>query len=406
MKSNKTLGFTLVELIISVSILTIISLGIIAMLKAGLDAWIQGEAESVLQSAGSEIFNTIIEGNFKFDGVRESLDVLGGEKHRLVFVPWWEQNVVFARKGDKIKLNRRIHEFSPVPILQVFDYRSQSHVLLDLLYFPNSALQGDQEAYVKTDRDIAPSDKAKLFYYPEIDTSGIPDISMVYEWDASKSALFRTYQGRTENILKDSSIRVQNFHVSFLNGLNKSVGEGVSVVNFLDDNPISAIRLNLTLEKNGHILTFRTFASLRKKSQASAGVLITPGGKMRIPNSVEIKTFSIIHFGYFSGKAEFKGLITSTEEQQSYLIQVDLEERNAIPFVTGYHVECPRGKKMYENRNQFPASRGLNLLTLDHSGRYDYGADGNVDSEIQFKGDHIQFEMLESTLKSVRVIVR
>jgi len=398
-------GFTLLEVMLTIALMAMITTSIVLVFRTGMDSWLIGMSNYEIQESATLIMDQIISGSYRFDSLREILDISTPENDSLGFIPWWKQSVPRIVPGQKIRLERKTDPNALLPVAQVWKLEKQTFQFTHLQFFPSTPSQKNEHV-VFTDESLK-DQIGRVFYYP---TGHLEQIEMKYYWDRDRHEILRQYQGKVTPLIRmPVECWVSNFYIEYLDGVNHLIPtEKLTSINKdqLHYSPIQAVRFFLTVSKGGESYTLRSYIHIRKKGIASSGILLTEGGKVPIPNSTEIKTLSLIGFRGVGEKGYLYCHIYSEKQNQTYGLKVRFTLKNGIPWIERYEIEAPLGKVVYRHNPNIPAERGLNLLTIDPSGYFDYGLDKGATGEIDFLFDDVVLEVYESTLSGVKVLLR
>jgi prepilin-type N-terminal cleavage/methylation domain-containing protein len=398
-------GFTLIELILAIGILTIISSGVVLLFRSAMDSWIYGQNQAAAQDVAAQCLDQLIEGGDRFDGLREVLEITTAGGERLGFVPWWEQAIPSVIPGKKIALEHEPHPASPPPVGQFWSTEQKRFVLSNIDYYPASSAVPGSRTRIAFDESVPRGARARIFYYPAVDQS--PNAEMVIERDADTMNLVRRYRGETVPFTHNpENVAITDFRVEYLNSANAVIPPKNLRELGLMNNPVTALRIFITAAKGEESFTLRSFVNIRKKGIAGTGVLLTRGATVGIPASGEVKTLSLINFFGIEEDSSLFCRIDSLSENKSWGLRIYTTLNEGIPWIVGFEVEYPVGKKVFSEEGGYPALRGINLLSLDYSGVHDYGLDPDVAWEIEFSGDDVEFTLERCSIGGVYLLSR
>ena len=121
--SHGNRGFTIVEILISMTVLAIIAGVEVMLLQAGLESWRYGDARVNLQRASDHLMEQLLEGGYDGEGIRDGVELSRGELHVIGFVPLWtdrsHQPDPVRNRDQKFVLERQFKPGAPTPIGQV-----------------------------------------------------------------------------------------------------------------------------------------------------------------------------------------------------------------------------------------------------------------------------------------------
>jgi prepilin-type N-terminal cleavage/methylation domain-containing protein len=399
-------GFTLIELILAIALMLIISSGIVFLYDSGINSWLYGQAYTQLQDTASLCMEQIMEGEYKFDGLREVLEISGADPHSINFIPWWEQKINRINPAEKIRLEKPFNPKAPVPIAQVWNSDKGKYVMANIDFYPKGADLADNNAYVSFRGDIPQGASGRIFFYP--DESVKKDIEMNIFWDGNTRQLYRKYRGTTNPLIKmPQDIEISKFNVEYLDATNNIIPpdrlQSLSGLN----NPVTALRTFITVVTGKESYTLRSFINIRKKGVAGSGTLVTQGAEISIPDSKEVKTLSLINFFGITENSSMECTISSRKENKTYMVRIEFGLKNNIPWILRCDIEYPRGKVVFSQDIDVSASHGINFLNIDYSGHYDYSFDENIDGEeVRFLADDVIFKVDSCSITGAYLMVR
>ena len=396
-------GFTLMEIMMTISLTAMVVGYIVYVFEAGLQTWIFGQVQAEIQADATAIMDQIIEGTDRFDGLREILDITLAEDDRMGYVPWWAQTVRYIDPEKRMKLELPYNALAGIPVAQVWDSKKDAYRFTEVNFFPGAGEQRDS-FFAYTDVSLK-GKQGRVFFYPSF--IGNSKVAMTLFWDRDKEKIMRHYRGSLQPLIRTSpESLVSNFHIEYLDGTNTVIdilnaGNQKGVLN-----SINALRLFLTVSRGGESYTLRSFVNIRKKGIAGSGVSMTDGSVISIPNSAEVKTLSMISFTGVTENSKVYCSIFSPSQNKSYGIRVHLTLKNDIPWLESYELEYPKGKVVYSQSPDSPASNGINLLTVDYSGRYDYNTDEDIPGQVEFTGDDVIFRVEQCDVGAFHLMIR
>lgn len=400
-KENR--AFTLIEIIIGISLSLILFSGISFLFESGLDTWFYGQTQAELQDCASACIERIVNGNDRFDSLRELLDITSPKENEIGFIPWWKQEISTIKTNKKINLELNRSSSSPIPVAQYWDAKEKRYKITEINLYPSTTVSGrDQIAYIDKS---ANGKKGRIYFYP--DKVHQKEAELVIKWDKNENKLYQFYRGDKENIYRfPSGVEVADFRIEYLDGVNNPINQYSDRVGLWSQTPVKALRLHLNLKKETYDFGLRSLVGIRRKGMASTGVLLSEGATIQIPNSINIKTLSIVDFIGVKKNTNIFIKIFSDDDQKTYGVRVNLTLKNDLPWIEGYAIEYPVGKIVFSQSPDVPATRGINFLTFDYSGYYDYGLDLGIEGQVEFKGKSVYFTLEKSSVSGINLLVR
>jgi hypothetical protein len=390
----------------AITLSAMITGGIILIFNSGIDSWIFGQTYTEIQDTANLCQNQIIEGSFIYDGLREILEITKAEQSAITFIPWWEQKIPSIEPKKKIVLEYPINTRAPTPIGEIWSVKKNQYELINIEFYSKGENISDFKSYVSFPENVPNHSKGRVFFYPDSQKNN-EKIEMTISWDPQKKILIRSYRGNTTPLARFSEdVLITDFKIEYINGTNEVIP--ISKLNNLTpmNNPITAVRDFITVTKEHETYTLRSFVNIRKKSIGTSGNILTEGSKISIPSSRKIKTLSLINFIGIKKNSSIYCVISSKNENKTYALKVNLTLKNEIPWITGYDVEYPKGNIVFSQEPNVPASRGINLLTLDYTGVYDYGSEKEIQGQVDFTSDDVQFKLEKSNIGGVSLLQR
>src|SRR3989338_8623070 len=116
-------GFTLVELLVALSIMGIIGGINGAVLEAGFQAWNHTQGRIAIQQVANELMEVLLEGGYDEEGLRDAVELRAAEMTSVSFVPLWTDrshvpNPV-TNKTQVFTLERHVKAGAVTPVGQI-----------------------------------------------------------------------------------------------------------------------------------------------------------------------------------------------------------------------------------------------------------------------------------------------
>ena len=405
---KKVYGFTLVELLIAISLSAIITTTIIYVLKAGLDSWEYGQGQALCQLTTETAVDRIVEGDYFYDGLREALEITYARETELAFVPWYVQSLDDVEPGEKYRLEKPLLKGVVFPLGEVYNPDTKEFEFRNLEYFLASENMKSAE-FIRFDIKKK-FRKARIIYYP--DPRKDPDVVMRIRYDPGKKMIFRTYLGKEKALFRGErnivSLKMRYFDSSN-NVLVADKMRKVQLSHYKKSftTPITAVEVVVIAESGSETFTLISFVNIRKKGMAGSGVYLTENAKVPIPDSANVKILSLTNFGGITGASRVEILISSEESfNQSYLLRLNFDNINGIEYLQNYVIEYPRGEIVLTKNLERPAYSGLSFLALDPSGHYDYDDDESIEDFVIFEGQDIILSVEKMEIGGMTLYVR
>ncbi|HPS20627.1 MAG TPA: prepilin-type N-terminal cleavage/methylation domain-containing protein [Candidatus Omnitrophota bacterium] len=412
-------GLTLIELLIAVSIGAMITGIVVFMLNTSLDSYIYMQTEVVLDKTLDDVLMEVVNGGFDRYGIKDALEITSVSPFAVTFVPLWtdsshEVEYDHTRVGTLGKapfvLDRKFKEGSPVPLVEVCSKlkgAAKDAWNTRQCVFAVGGMSGNEskEDLVWLKEPCRIYDKIRFIYHPDVEVS--PDTAMTIAWKNGK--IFRTYAGRTERIPKYSLPNVELTELKFSYFDNANTELAPTEVNIPS---ITAVRVwvkaSLVDKKKNMILYAKEgmlFVNLRNSLTAGAGIIIKKGAKFRMPNSRDVRVFSIANIAGIK-EGDIIEILARSDKGGSWQITLNLGIRDGLPVIRRYSVEYPAGNPVYSEEINLTTDLPLNFMTLGGNGRFDYDVDqGSTDNAVDLKGK-VELEVKRMDPKGAALFIR
>ena len=399
---KKNNAFTLLELLIAIAITAIITLTIIYIFRIGFEAWQFGYGQAVCQSADEVALSKIVEGDYYYDGLREALDIVEAGNSEIGFLPWYVQEVNRINPAKEFELEKTLLRGSSVPICEVYDEEKKEFVYCPSEYFYIKEGDGYRD-FVRFNSDKYYY-KGRIIYYP--DPRKEDDVVMKIYYDKNKKMVFREYRGKKVPLIRGNN-NISNLKFEYYDNTNNKIDIKNLDLNRNIASPITAVSIFIESEAENEKYSLKSFVNLRRKGLAGNGIYLTENSTVRIPNSKEIKSLLITNLGGVSGPSEVIIDIYDEENKaQDYRVKIELENIKGMEYIKSYSVEYPKGEVVYNKNIMTPAVNGLNFLTLDSSGNYDYDDDEGLEDIVIFDGKKIIFKVEKMEIEGMTLFVK
>jgi prepilin-type N-terminal cleavage/methylation domain-containing protein len=402
-------GLTLVELLIVIALATIIVGAVSTVFKEGINAFRIGENEIFLQRQTQRIMEEMIEGTETGIGIREALEVIEATETSLGFVPLWVDLYpnYYKEKKQEFVLTKKFKPGGSVPIGQIRTPESKRFVSVPVVFIYGGE---NSNNIVKFINPIPKGSDVRILYYP--DPTEDEEVIMRYFWDKKLKRIFRTYKGKTEDIIKrDKKIKIVDFEFSYYDNLNNRIvpvygyeqERETVVVEESKRRTLSAVGIRFVAERDMAKRELSSFVSVRALGgNLGTGIALGEGTEIKISDSHDIRTLVLDNLAGIEDKDKLEIEIFSA--RRTWKISIEFGIIDNQPYIIGYNVEYPKGEIVYSNKRKRPAREGLNLLKLGND-YYDYDDDKNVEDVVNMEGEVI-FKVTKMDIESAAVFVR
>ncbi|MBI3333593.1 MAG: prepilin-type N-terminal cleavage/methylation domain-containing protein [Candidatus Omnitrophica bacterium] len=292
-------GFTLVELLASIAIMSIIAGLDVMLLRTGVDSWTHSATRLDLQKASDELMENLLEGGLEGEGIRDAVELKQADFSAIGFVPLWTDKShrpePVHNKEQKFTLEEQFKAGSPTPIGQVRKEGSKDFVVVPVkfTYGPSQDPKAPDDVVQFTD-PIPAGSELRILYTP--DAASDPDAAKIFRWDPATKRIYESYAGKTRDILLHSdAVKVERCAFLYYDNLNRlqPFAEGSSLSS-LALKRVTAVKLYLLLRLRGESKELTSFTNVR--NVASIGATVAEGAQLPMPKPDVIKAFSIGDF--------------------------------------------------------------------------------------------------------------
>ena len=378
-------SFTLIELVIAIAISTLITAALYFSLKTALESWDISQDQLLLQQASSRVMEELVEGLPGAYGLRDALEVVDGTSTQVVTVMPWTDDTHDVYTGiATYTLDKHIKPGASLPIAEALlpesnEYRIVPVALID---------KGKSEDYpqLKLDMAVPAGSHLRFTFYPDYKKDA--DCLTTFRYDSEAQAVFIDDKDGSREVYKNPfGVKITDFKLRYFDNTNTEVGSDGSIST--SDIPIiTAIEIAFKAQsKNGNTRQTVTFVSLRNAPMHSGNLTLKEGARFPIPNSKEVKAFSLNNLSGIDNKDSLILEARPESGGSSWVLKIQFSKISdlAQPLIETYTIEYPEGNKVFSSRPRITADLGLNLLSLGYNGLYDYGFN-DVPGEIVLDG--------------------
>ncbi|MBI3615773.1 MAG: prepilin-type N-terminal cleavage/methylation domain-containing protein [Candidatus Omnitrophica bacterium] len=385
-------GFTIVELLVSMTVLAIIAGLDVMLLQTGVEAWKHTGTRLVLQKVSDEVMNDLLEGGTDGEGIQDAVEMTDASLSSISFVPLWTDTSHApdpVRNNDqKFILEKQFKPGAPTPVGEVKKPGSDDYIPVPVKFtYGDSRSPKLPDDVVQFTDPIPLGAKIKILYTPDAENDST--VIKVFRWDPSVKRIFESYAGKTRDIIEHSEQeKVERLAFLYYDNLNRLLpmteGEGLSSLSI---KRATAVKLYLVLSKAGEVKELTSFTNIR--NVASTGATITEGAELPMPAPGEIRAFSIGDF-YGIKKDGIVELVVSTDNTPKWKIRLKFKqaEKKEDLILERFQIESPPGKILTSGipEQTIAANEFVNLQTIDRSGLYDYDIDPEAKGQVIITG--------------------
>jgi len=380
-------GFTLVELLIAIGV-AVILLGVtVLMLKTCFEAYVFGQQEALFVKFLDESLQTIANGGIGRYGINDALEIVEVSDRSIVFVPLWvddthkttykHESFETATKTPFV-LNRPFKPGSAPPIAEIFEEpywkAIQATFVIGSRHLPGVA---NDKMYLK--ERVKANRKVRFLYQPDV--TYFPDSAVRIEWDGKR--IICNYKGVTEVIPRYTipMVKIRDLRFEYYDNANTVIKPKKELIP-----NITAVKIFVVADVGRQKREGSIFVNLRNTRALGKGILIQKGTRLKIPDSKEIRVFSLSNvIGIEEGgviELEARPAIGA-----AWRITIELGYDKSVPVIKRYSIEYPPGRQVYSQTANLSIDIPFNFMELDATGRYDYDYDREGNNAVVLEGD-------------------
>lgn len=397
-------GLTLIELLVAVSIASMVTLGIEQLLDTALTAWRISIEEVTIARLSEDVLQEMIEGNDDFSGVRDALEVVDAEPGSIQFVPMWVDSFSRIPQDGRFYLTKRLRAGTPPPVCEIKFPGAK-----EFQSYP-AALYGDESPskrqWIEFGFPIKEGSTVLVGYQPDVKVH--PELVMEYRWELESGRLRRYYnQSVSEFALRREGIKISSAEFTYYDGRNQEVdlkNSKRSKASTLAQ--ISAVKIALVFEGKQFKKTASSLVNIRALGKSGHGVLLSEGLEIPVPDSEHIKVLQLVNFTGITNGNVIELKVGVSEAQNAWRLKLILGVEDGSPILRRFEVYYPGSQLVLEKSESWPVDQGLDLLSIDPDGFYDYDDDPGITDQVMFKGEQITLSVVKSDPEGVMLAVR
>ena len=397
----KRQGFTLLELLISISIAAMVAAVVYFGLDTALDSWGYTRDQLAIQKILNEVAEEITAGGIATYGLRDSLEVINAGRGRVEFVPpWTDDTHSVVSKSFTYTLDRRLKPGTSVPIGEIRFPEDEEYQ-----FVPVELAEAIEPKKTKVRLKLAaPSgSQIRLIYHPDPEANS--DVIKTVWYDRKGGAIYSQYADGTTELSKNFlGVEITDFRLKYFDNTNTPITE-FEWVGINDLNMITGIEIYIEAELGGYTKSILSFVSLRNAPLHSGYLALRKGTRIPIPDSDGIHTLLLTNLsGIENGDIlEHEAVPVSG---RTWRVRIEFSRKaSSAPKIEKLTIEYPAGHPKYTEYPRMGTEAGLNLLTIDTSGLYDYDNDEDIKDFVSLKGDTM-LEVKKMDLEGVGLFVR
>lgn len=377
-------GFTLIELVIAVSISIMITMALYFSLRSALDSWQIAQDRLSLQQVSARLMEDLSEGVAGFYGVRDAMEIVNGSSDYLsVVFPWTDDTHNTYTGIYTFTLNRHLKPGASLPLAEALLPEQTRFRVVPIRVIDPGKTPDYPQVFIK--EQLPAGARLRFTFYPDYRQDG--DVVATYRYDSSARTVFVEDKDGSRDMCANSyGVRISEFMFRYFDTKNKEVGVNGSIST--NDIPlITAVEISFTaVSATGSTRHAKTFVSLRNAPFHSGNIILKEGARIPIPNSTEIKAFALTNLWGIDNKDSLE-LMAKSSKGQTWVVMVKFSKASALsaPLIESYTVDYPDGNRVYTDKPRLPVEAGLNFLMMDPGALYDYGFD-DINDAVKLEG--------------------
>ena len=406
----KRKGLTLIEVLICIAIAGALVGTTVLMLNTGLVAWRFTHDKLSIQDAAETTMNKILEGDFKYDGLREALDVWSTSSSSITIVPLYVDTFIVERPQKEFTLTKEFLPGAPDPLVKLKKKGAPEFKTVSPTFvYGEGHDPAKPDDKIIFDNFLKTGSRIKAMYHPDANVDATTRMSL--RWDANEKTIYRIYKNKMEDLLRYHPL-TQIAQLSFTyydNAGNEIIpSEKTNTLTKAQRARISGVNVYMKLERKQDPREIISFVNIRKRSYQSTGMILTKGMEMEIPNSFDIVDLALANVVGVSENDVIRLEARSKIGTTSWAVELALAEIDGEIKVRYYAIEYPIGTMVLQDtvEQTVGGDRQFSFLTIDAEGLYDYDDDKDVKDLVLFKDDRVTFTVTRMDPDGAYLVVR
>lgn len=401
MKTRTNNGYTLVELLISIAIIMIISGAIYFSMNSSLESWSFAQDRMALLKVLSDTMDKIQGGDPGHYGLKDSLEIVSAGLHEAQYVPpWVDDTHVVEGSGVVYTLNRRMKAGTAPPICQARlpEIKEWQLVPLSLIKQEDTVL-----SQVRLQLPLQQGTPLRFTFYPDAEAN--PDTAKRVFLDQDKKQVVIEDSEGSEALSKNLfGVEITDMQIKYYNNSNELITDR-EWMETADALTVTGVEVTLEASLNGRKQTLSSFICLRNAPMRTGYITLKKDLRVRIPDSHKVRALTITNLAGISNDDELE-VAAVPKSGKTWIVKAQFEKiGSGKPVVRMITVEYPPGTTVYTDTPKSDADLGINLITLDPAGLYDYDDDGNGNDVVMLEGD-VEFQVVKMDIKGAGLFVR
>lgn len=396
-------GFTLIEILVAVSIASFLTTGIANLLDTALTSWRFSLEEANISKLAEETMLRMADGDYELPGIRDAMEIIEAGRTSIGFVPLWTDFFDQVPSDGKFMLSRRIRRGSVPPVGEIrFPDKEAFHPYKMTLV---SDQAGGRE-WAEFGFPVPKGAVVRIAYQPDYTVH--PEMVMRYEWNEKEQRIIRSYNKEvTDFNLKRSQVFATKVEFVYYNSSNQVIkfnGNNIREKNKIIQ--ITAVKITAAFKGKDLTRSYESFVNIRALGKAGQGIILSEGLQVPIPNSSEIQALQLVNFAGVSEGATVEVSIHSLNNNDVYRLKLYLGVQEGMPVLRKLEVFYPEDKLVFESTEEKFLRHGFDFLTIGLNGMYDYDKDMKGGDRVLFLKDPVFLQVDQLGVEGLMLIVR
>lgn len=394
-------GFSLIELLISITVTFFLVYTVYLMLTTSLEAWTYSRHELALQKVLHVTMEKVVAGTPELFGIKDAMELVEGNRARIVFMPpYIDDSHTAAGPGFVYRLRRRMRPSTATPLAEIRLPESREYAL-----FPARLVDMGEKAATTIRLVGTPPEGSQLRFSYQVDPDENPDVVYRIRWDRQAQEVLLEHEHGEEQLSgNELGVKITGFEMTFYDNRNNPVGDK----NGPDRAQLAAVtgvEVMMRASAGGYSAQIKNFVNLRNVPMSSGYVPLRERLSFPIPDSEDVHTLRL------TGLAGIKGgdvlrLEARSDQGGSWAIEIKFFRVGSLPAkIESYKVEFPAGREVFAGFPGTDVETGLNLMVLDQQGLYDYKDDPEIEDAVSLAGN-VTLEVTRMDIDGAALMVR
>lgn len=394
-------SFTLIELLISISIAAIITAAVYFAFDSALESWGYTRDQLAVQKVLSQVIDEVLSGTVVSYGLRDSLEIVSAGTSEIKFVPPWTDDAHSAAFQNFVyTLNRKVKPGTAVPIGEMKLPEQEQYRLVSVKMVE---LEDTEYSQVQIETTVPAGSDLRFTYHPDWETH--PDVIKTLWWDPDNYQVYLEDENGIENISKNPfGVEITSMEMDYYDNANNLIEKG----KWIDDrdlNRITGVEVRLQARLGSYTHTLVSFINLRNAAMRSGCLILREGVRVSIPDSNNIHTLLVKNISGVSSNDELQ-ITISPKSGKAWRVTVSFSRAaGAASKIELYTIEYPPGDVVYTEYPRIEVDTGLSLLALGMNGLYDYDNDEDLEDFVLLEGE-VMLEVTKMDIEGASIFIK